>query len=591
MQPAIGSQSGLSSADDIDQLFDELTDRELVGQLVMGHPQYLTDEQRRELFGEYAVGSAIVRTPTNPAYAAAFTNELQSYASRTDHGVPLLVGGDFPAGPAGGVPLITHDPPEAGYEEPLGQGTTAFPQAMAVGATRDPADAETVGRVTAQELRAMGYHWNFAPDADVNVTPENPVIGVRSFGEDPELVADLAVANLRGAQDPPPKKRVVATAKHFPGHGDTAADSHFDLPVSSADRETLDSVHLPPFRAAIDAGVKAMMPAHVVYEALDPENIATLSPTILTDLLREELGFEGVVISDSMAMDAIEAQSGRGEAAIEAVRAGVDVVLAVAIGDGAFEKQKETVEALFEAYRDGGLPEERVETAARRVLEAKFNCGLFADAPRRDPLAAARSVGTDEHRASATDIGRRSVTLLENHGVLPFDSDRTATTLVVGFTPALDRLRWALEDRGAGDVIRWRPASLDPTDEEIDRAVALAGTADRVVVSTWSGRGNPALADGQVDLVGRLAAADAPTVALAQELPYDAAAYDADAVLLAYAGHHGPKARHLRGAVDVLYGASPAGRAPVTVEGYRYGDGEGYSDEEEYGHEQGNDGQ
>ena len=577
MQSDIGSQSRPTNTDDIDRLLDELTDRELVGQLVMGHPQYLTEEERRELFCEYAVGSAIVRTPTNPAHAAAFTNELQSYASGTDHGVPLLVGGDFPAGPAGGMPLITHDPPEAGYEEPLGGGTTAFPQAMALGATGDPTDAETVGRITARELRAMGYHWNFAPDADVNVTPENPVIGVRSFGGDPELVADLAVANVRGAQDLPRAERVVATAKHFPGHGDTTVDSHFALPVSSADRETLDSVHLPPFRAAIDAGVEAMMPAHVAYEALDPENIATLSPTILHDLLREELGFDGVVISDSMAMDAIEEGLGRGDAAIEAVRAGVDVVLAVAIGRGAFEKQVATVEALYEAYRDGDLPEERVETAARRVLEAKFNCGLLADAPRRlDPLAAARSVGTDDHRASAADIGRRSITLLENDGVLPLDSERAATTLAVGFTPALDRLRWALEDRGTGDVIRWRPAGLDPTPEEIDRAVALAEAADRVIISTWSGRGEPELAGGQADLVERLAGTDTPTVALAQESPYDAAAYDADAVLLAYAGHHGPKAHHLRGAVDVLYGAPPEGRLPVAVEGYRYGDGLGY---------------
>jgi beta-N-acetylhexosaminidase len=565
------------SAADIDRILDELTDRELVGQLVMGHPQYLTDEQHRELFGEYAVGSAIVRTPTNPAHAAAFTSELQSLAAETDHGIPLLVGGDFPAGPAGGMPLITHDPPEAGYEEPLGQGTTAFPQAMALGATRNPDDAEAVGRATARELRAMGYHWNFAPDADVNVTPENPVIGVRSFGEDPDLVTELAVANLNGAQDLPREERVVATAKHFPGHGDTTADSHFDLPISSANRETLDSVHLPPFRAAIDAGVDAMMPAHVVYEALDPDNIATLSPTILQDLLREELGFEGVVISDSMAMDAVEERLGRDDAAIEAVRAGVDVVLAVAVGEDAFTKQIETVEALYAAYRDGDLPEERVETAARRVLEAKHDCGLLADAPRQiDPLAAVQSVGTETHRAHAAEIGRRSVTLLENDGVLPFDSDTAATTLVVGFTPALDRLRWALEDQGTGDVVRWRPASLDPTETEIDRALALADAADRVVISTWSGRGEPSLSDGQADLVGRLEATDVPTIALAQELPYDTGAYDADAVLLAYAGHHGSKARHLRGAVDVLYGAQPAGRLPVTVEGYRCGDGQGY---------------
>jgi beta-N-acetylhexosaminidase len=561
----------------VDALLGNLTDREVVGQLVMGHPQYLTPAEREALFGEYQVGSAIVREPTNPAYAAGFTNELQAYASDTATGVPLLLGGDFAAGPAGGVPLITHDPPFAGYEEPLGQGTTAFPQPMALGATQRTADAETVGRITARELRAMGYHWNFAPTADVNTAPENPVIGVRSFGDDPELVADFAEANIRGAQELPRDERVIATAKHFPGHGDTLADSHFDLPVSAADHETLESVHLEPFRAAFDAGVEAVMPAHVIYEALDSERIATLSPTILDGLLRDELGFEGLVVSDSMAMDAIEERFSRGEAAVEAVRAGVDVVITVAIGEGAFEKQVETVDGLYDAYRSGDLPAERVENAARRVLRAKFDCGLLDDTPRVDPIAATRSVGTNEHHESAASIGRQSMTVLENDGVLPFDPDETATTLVAGCTPALGRLRWAVENEGTGDVVRWRPASLDPTDEEIERVVALAGTADRAVLATWSGRGAPTLADGQVTLVRRVAETDTPTVAIAQELPYDAGAYaGVDAVVCAYAGHHGPKARHLRAAVEVLFGAEPEGQLPVAIDGYDYGAGLSY---------------
>lgn len=568
----------MSAPDEVvDALLGELTDRELVGQLVMGHPQYLTDGERETLFGEYGIGSAIVREPTNPAYAAAFTNELQAYASDTTNGVPLLLGGDFAAGPAGGVPLITHDPPFAGYEEPLGQGTTAFPQPMALGATRRPADAETVGRITARELRAMGYHWNFAPAADVNTTPENPVIGVRSFGDDPKLVADFAEANIRGAQELPQDERVIATAKHFPGHGDTLADSHFDLPVSRADSEALESVHVAPFRTAIEAGVEAVMPAHVIYEALDSDRIATLSPVILDDLLRDKLGFEGLVVSDSMAMDAIEERFGRSEAAVEAVRAGVDVVLAVAIGERAFEKQTETVEGLYDAYRSGDLPAERVESAARRVLKAKFGLGLLDDSPRVEPLAATQSVGTSEHHESAANIGQRSITVLENDGSLPFDSDETMTTLVMGCTPALGRLRWAVENEGTGDVIRWRPSSLDPTDAEIDRAAALAGTADRAILATWSGRGAPTLADGQVTLARRLAETDIPIVAIAQELPYDAGAYTSvNAVVCAYAGHHGPKARHLRAAVEVLFGAEPEGQLPVAIDGYDYGAGFGY---------------
>lgn len=569
----------MSASDDTaEALLGKLSDRELVGQLIMGHPQYLTDTERKTLFGEYQVGSAIVRNPTNPAAAAAFINELQSYADETENGLPLLIGGDFPAGPAGGIPLITYDPPFAGYEEPLGQGTTAFPQQMALGATRRTADAETVGRITAQELRSMGYHWNFAPTADVNTTAENPVIGVRSFGEDPELVTDLTVAHLRGAQELPRTERVIATAKHFPGHGDTLTDSHFDLPISTTDRETLKSVHLPPFRAAVDAGVNAVMPAHVIYETLDSDEIATLSPSILDGLLRNKLGFDGLIVSDSMAMDAIEKRMSRGEAAVEAVRAGIDVVLAVAIGDGAFEKQVATAEGLYDAYQSGDLSADRVEGAARRVLQAKSDCGLLDDTSHQiDPITATRSVGTKEHRANAARIGRHSITVLENNGVLPFDLHETATTLVIGCTPALDRLRWTVENEGTGDVLRWRPTTLDPTEKEIERVVSLASMTDRTILATWSGRGEPALADGQVDLVQQVAETSTPTVAIAQELPYDAGVYtNTDATVLAYAGHHGPKARHLRAAVEVLFGSEPDGRLPVTLDEHDYGDGLDY---------------
>lgn len=566
------------SDESVDSVLDVLTDRELVGQLVMGHPQYLSEDERRTLFSDYHVGSAIVRTPTNPAYAAGFTTELQEYATTSGRGVPLLVGGDFEAGTAAGIPLITEDEPLAGYERAVSQGTTAFPQNMALGATRSADDAETVGAVTARELRAMGYHWNFAPTADVNTNPRNPVIGVRAFGERPSLVAELATAKIRGSQNGSRDERVLATAKHFPGHGDTETDSHFDLPRTTVDHDTIESVHLPPLRAAIDAGTSAVMPAHVVYEALDPDRPATLSKPILTGLLREELGFDGVIVTDSMAMDAIEERWGRGEAAVEAVRAGVDVVLAVAKDDDAFEKQVETVDALYEAYRSGDLPTERVETAARRVLAAKRECGLLDDASvGREPLAATRTVGTDDHHESAADIGRRSITLVENNGVLPFDPSVEATTLVVGFTPAIDRVRWTAEMEGTGDVARWRPGSLDPDEADVDRVSDLVAAADRTILVTWSGRGAPELPAGQIDLVRALGASATPTVGVAGELPYDAASYGPlDASVVAYAGHHGAKARHLRAAVEVLFGAEPDGRLPVTVGEYPAGHGLGY---------------
>ena len=236
---------------------------------------------------------------------------------------------------------------------------TAFPRQMGIGATRDLEAAEEVAKITAIESLATGFNWNYSPLADVNTNPANPVIGVRSYGEQTDLVSQMTVAQIKGYQ----KNGMLATAKHFPGHGDTSVDSHLGLAAVTYDRQTLDEVHLPPFKAAIDAGVDSIMTAHVIIDAIDPELPATLSKKVLTGLLREEMGYKGLIVTDAMSMHAIELNWGSGAAGVMAINAGADIVMAT----GTYEQQLETYDALFQALQSGELSEKRVDESLKRM--------------------------------------------------------------------------------------------------------------------------------------------------------------------------------------------------------------------------------
>lgn len=572
---------GSSDDRDIERLVDGMTPAEKAGQLVMSLPRYLSPDERRAILEEHGVGSVILRTPSSPAQAAAFTNRLQEYAAETRLGLPLLVGGDFAYGTMASLPLQNTAALQSETADGS-HGATAFPQSMGLGATRSPEHAATAARVTARELRSIGVHWNFAPNADVNTDPRNPVIGVRSFGERPELVSSFVATQVEAFQGERGTENVLATAKHFPGHGDATTDSHTGLPVVSYDAETLEEVHLPPFEAAIDAGVDAVMTAHIVTEAIDPDLPGTLSEPVLTGLLRERLEHGGIVVTDSMDMDAIEERWGRGEAAVRAVAAGADLVLAVSKGENAFAEQVATVEALAEAIRAGRLSESRVNTSVHRILDAKRRYGLFDERNRYvDALSATRTTGTREHRTTAAEIGRESITLVKNDGALPFPDESGETVLVAGATTNAATIGAAVEAASDAEALAWHADSRDPTAAEIERAVDLARVVDRVLVTTWSGRGTARLPEGQIALVEALAATDRPVAAIAEELPYDVAAHaDANASLAAYAGVHEGKSEHLRAAVEVVFGAEPGGRLPVTVEGhYPYGHGLDYGAE------------
>src|SRR5712664_3391642 len=261
----------------------------------------------------------IVKSQAYPT--AVLNNQLQSKSK-----LPLLIGADF----------------ERGTAMRLDEGTS-LPTAMALAAGGDSRDAYTMGKITALESRAVGVHWVYAPDADVNNNPGNPIINTRSFGEDPARVSEFVSAFVRGVEE----NGALATAKHFPGHGDTAADSHIDLPVIHADRARLNTLELVPFRAAIAMNVDSIMTGHLSVPALepDPNAPATLSHSILTDLLRKQLGYRGLIVTDAMDMGGITARYTPGEAAVRAVVAGVDALLMQPVPDAGFEALQAAVKS------------------------------------------------------------------------------------------------------------------------------------------------------------------------------------------------------------------------------------------------------
>jgi beta-N-acetylhexosaminidase len=340
----------------------------------------------------------IVKSQAYPT--AVLSNQLQSKSK-----LPLLIGADF----------------ERGTAMRLDEGTS-FPTAMALAAAGNPQDAYTMGKITALEARAVGIHWIYAPDSDVNNNPDNPIINTRSFGEDPHKVAEYVAEFIRGVQE----NGGLATAKHFPGHGDTSADSHIDLPVIKADRNRLENLELVPFRAAIAAGADSVMTGHLAIPALEPDpNIpATLSPNILTGLLRDELNFHGLVVTDAMDMGGITVRYAPGEAAIRAFAAGADALLMPPVPDAAFE-------ALRDAVKSGRISRQRLDASVRRILEAKARIGLYKER-LVDVNALNKHFAKVEWQREAQGISDRGVTLLRDtvHR-LPLDAAKPTRALLL----------------------------------------------------------------------------------------------------------------------------------------------------------------
>jgi beta-glucosidase-like glycosyl hydrolase len=492
-----------------------------------------------------AYGSVVLG---HPLALAATLNRLQA-TSR----VPLLATADFEYG--AGMRIA---------------GATRFPRAMALGAAGDEQLAFEAGRITAIEGRAMGVHVNFAPVADVNNNPRNPVINTRSFGEDPARVGALVAAYVRGLQ----QGGMLATVKHFPGHGDTDTDSHLGLPVIAHPRERLEALELAPFRAGLAAGAGAVMVAHIELPALDPEKApATFSRAVIGGLLRRELAFDGLIVTDAMKMDAITRMVTPGEAAVRAVRAGADLVLDSPDPVAAFT-------ALKAAVVEGAVPRDQIQASARRVLRAKARLRLHRT--REVPLdSVPLAVGGRQHEAVARAISERSLTLIRNEGGrLPLRLPPAASVLYLSVLDYPSGWRTFAPSRTMIPELRRRWPATDAvelsdrsTPNELDLVRTMAAKYDAVVagvfvrVSTGSGRmdlGPPVVRLLQ-DLARGAARRGQPLAAVFFGSPYAAASVpDLPAMLLAYDFSDLAEASAAR----ALAGEIPTpGRLPIALPG------------------------
>ncbi len=495
---AVGSPA---PADPIERLLDTLPLRAKVGQLVMpwipGSYTAADDPGFQKALAwvdSLQVGGIIVSIGS-PLDIAARLNTLQRHAA-----IPLLIASDLEGGTAMRF-----------------NGGTAFPTNMGVAATGRESDAYEMGRITAVEGRAVGIHLVFAPVADVNNNAANPIINTRSFGGDPTAVARLVSAEVRGLQE----HGMLATAKHFPGHGDTGTDTHIELPVIDAPWSRLDSVELVPFRAAIKSGVAAVMSAHIALPGVDSGKVrpATLTPTLLTGVLRDSLGFEGLVVTDALDMGGIVRTYGPGEAAVLALLAGADLLLQPP--DAAV-----AIDAVIAAVEQGRITRARLDRSVRRVLAMKKRAGLF----RRHSVAldsVMDRVGTAEHQALARDVTQRSLVLVRDSGgvVAQLRAAPQPVTLLTYADDPSSTLGAALGQalRGAGYTVTpyrlWPssgPASYDSARAAL-AASPVAVVAASIRVSAWSG--TISLPPQVADLVNATALHQ-PTVLVSFGSPY-----------------------------------------------------------------------
>lgn len=495
-------------------------------------------DNAQQLIDQYQPGGIIyfawTNSVQNPPQIAGLSNGIQDAALAQDAAIPSLIGIDQ----------------EGGIVARIGPPATQLPGNMALGAGRSSADAQTAAAINGDELTAMGINWNFAPVADVNVNPANPVIAVRSFGENPRLVSNLVAAQVRGYTS----AGLSGAAKHFPGHGDTDQDSHTGLPNIDHTRKEWQQLDRPPFQAAIDEGVPAIMTAHITVPSLDESgDPATLSEPIMTGILREEMGYDGVVITDALDMAGASETYGNDRVPVLALKAGVDMLLMPPEFEVAFN-------AVLGAVESGELTEERIDTSVRRILTLKQDLGIVDD-PYVDPADLPAHVGTPEHLATLQEITDGTTTLVRNQRkMLPMSVDPGEDALVTGWgVSTTSTVAAKLAERGVdADVLE---TGLNPTPETIAAAAQQAKHYDNVVVLT-----NRAGLDGQTnqgELVKRLIKANRHVVAVGVRDPYDVNRYP---TVPAYLATYSYTAAALDSLVRVIFGElDPTGRLPVTI--------------------------
>src|SRR5713101_77096 len=562
----------------------KLSLEEKVGQLFMiwvraeflnvDSPEYL---QLRDSMRKYHVGSFAMTVRWEPPFlyrnqpyeAAELLNRLQQESS-----LPLLVAADFERG----VTMRLH-------------GATTFPHAMSFGATGKADYAEAFGRITAQEARAVGVHWNFFPDADVNSNPANPIINTRSFGEDPQQVGDMVAAYIRGAR----AGGMMTTAKHFPGHGDTATDSHLSVAQVTGNRARLDSVELPPFRRGIEAGVDSVMVAHVTVPALEPDanRVATTSSAIVTGLLKDQMKFKGIVVTDALDMAGLTRMYANdiGRASVDAFKAGNDLLLIPVDLDASFR-------SMVQAVKSGEIPPQRLDESVRKILELKASLGL-QKARLVDLSRLPKTIGKPENLAFGQHVAAEDVTSFrEEEHVLPIpsavirskgsvppyqsvvevrnrlvvvifsedlrtDSGRMLERQILARVP--DARVIYVDTRSAAGMIADTLAAVDAA-EHVVAAVYVIPTAGRVIAAAGGLKNSVAMADASATLLNAILEHAGPrTAVLAMGNPY--LAQDFPSVQNYLCTFSNATVSEVA-AVKALFGEIPTnGHLPVTIPG------------------------
>lgn len=522
---------------------EDMTLKQKIGQMIMaGFPSKYFDDHVKKLICNYNIGNIILfsRNVGDSRELSKLTGEIQRSMMKSI-----------------GIPAFISIDQEGGMVTRIFSDATFLPGNMAIAATGDPDNAGKVGTIMGRELKVLGINMNLAPSLDVNNNPLNPIIGVRSYGEDPKYVAEFGLNYIRALQ----RAGVVATGKHFPGHGDTEVDSHIALPSISHSLNRLREVELYPFKKAIDGGLDAIMTAHILFKALEKELPATLSYNVITKLLREELGFDGIVITDCMEMKAISTYFGTSNAAIEAIKAGADIILV----SHTLETQIATVEAIEKAVMEGDIPVEKIDDSVERILAVKEKYKILYDMPgtieERTSI-----VGNSGHRAVARDISLDSITLVkdekkllpvETDSIIAISPDPITMTGVEDNDSETPSFAQMVVQRFGGE---YSVMDVEPDDSYIEDIVEKAKDKELVIVGTY----NANLNERQAKLVEEIYSHNKNVVVVALRNPYDISKFKyIPTYICAY--EYTPLSIH--SVVEVLSGdKTPVGTLPVSVD-------------------------
>ncbi|MCU1684967.1 MAG: beta-N-acetylhexosaminidase [Amycolatopsis sp.] len=539
---AMGVLHGLSLSEKVGQLFVTWVNGKSADEVNPKNQSDFGVDTPAQVIAKYHLGGVIYFNNDSrdnfddPVQVAKLSNGLQTAAVSSGAHIPLQIGTDQ----------------EGGTVTRMGAPATEFPNSMAIAAGRDTTAANAAATILGHEIRAVGINQDFAPDSDVNSNPANPVIGVRSFAGQPGLASQFVTAEVKGYQDSGrPAQTVSATAKHFPGHGDAATDSHTGLPRIDRTEAQWRAIDVPPFKAAIAAGIDSIMSAHIQFPSLDPSlEPATLSKPIITGKLRGELGYQGVVITDSLEMQGVRELHPDADIPVLALLAGVDQLLMPVHLDVA-------IDSVIAAVNSGKLTEQRIDQSVLRILKLKLKRGILTH-PFVDTNAVAKTVGIPAHLARSQAIADRSITALRNDGgVLPL-KQKPVTALVTGW--GVSTTATLADDLTAhGTKATALQTGQTPTATQIQQAVSAAKNADVVVVLTNNVGAFPL----QLNLLKALNDTGKPVIAVAAQIPYDAGYDNPVQTWLATYGYIRPT---LQALTKVILGeAKPQGKLPVDV--------------------------